>query len=729
MNKSTSFLCLKCRRNGHIAASRSLKTWPRDEMRWFFSGRRMERLTTSSQTSTEEESLCTRCQDLGLLDIFQHDMPWEKASDMNELARYGTVPCLPLGRVDTVEFLETCPLCRCLYAMTPGPSSSTQRIFIIPDWTMNRLTGEDPNVTDADDWSQFAKCLLVCLESGLDQHRFSTRVHRGDALTILQEDDPSHSLGGRIVVPDQIDIGIIREWMTSCSTLHSAKCAQRWGPDLREIKLVDVTTRQIVATPDDCVEYVALSYVWGGVNQQSYKLHSKLQRLPQTIEDTIELVRQLGIRYLWADSLCIDQSDPADKEQQIKKMSSIYQGACLTIVALSGSSAHSGLARLRNIRRIQPQLFCIVNGKRLVGLMPTLSQQIWCSPWGQRAWTLQEALLSSRCLYISDHQLYFECNGMQCCESLNDSRSWAHHIRLPQSPNYGAWLTSKTGGGCLRTSMELPSRRLERYGSKLTLYSYRSMTDPSDGLNAFSGILTFLEKLYPKGFHCGLPIEDFQWGLLWVAKGRSLRREGFPSWSWAGWQGGLWPGYPADHTNPHRYPVPLRIWKSQNGQLVELFSSINMEILNDPVFLASPTNEGSSGAFDLTKYPQRESGWYLFVEAILFRFIPDYSRPVRPFSIENGLYAFFKIRLRGIRCMIMIMSTDEELGIVGRMEKQRFVLLARDVINGSVYHYLLQLSSQGELEVRRTVITPIVPENRLDVLSELEPVKSRVVIS
>jgi len=86
-------------------------------------------------------------------------------------------------------------------------------------------------------------------------------------------------------------------------------------------------------------------------------------------------------------------------------------------------------------------------------------------------------------------------------------------MSLEASQTQGGWLASKVGDGCLRTPIDLSSHRLERCGSKLTLYSYRSMTNPTDGLRAFSGILQFLKSMYPKDFYCGLPIEDFQWGL------------------------------------------------------------------------------------------------------------------------------------------------------------------------------------------------------------------------
>jgi hypothetical protein len=62
-------------------------------------------------------------------------------------------------------------------------------------------------------------------------------------------------------------------------------------------------------------------------------------------------------------------------------MSIIYRGAYATIIALSGESADAGLPRLGPNVRICPQLTCSIDGKRLVGLMPTLSQLIWVAPW------------------------------------------------------------------------------------------------------------------------------------------------------------------------------------------------------------------------------------------------------------------------------------------------------------------------------------------------------------
>ena len=454
-------------------------------------------------------------------------------------------------------------------------------------------------------------------------------------------------------------------------------------------------------------------------------------------------VDTLGKRYLWVDLVCIDQFDLQDKRNQIGKMWSIYRGAHVTLVALSAESANVGLPRLGSNKRFHPQISCRVGGKRLVGLMPTLSQQIWESPWGTRAWTLQEAMLSNRCLYLSDHQLYYECNAMQCCESLDQARSWAHTLGPDSNPTqegYVSWLMSQNGPGCLKNPLDQRTHRLGHFGAKVTLYSYRRMTNDTDALNAFLGVLQRLETMYDTGFFWGLPVADFQWGLLWYSQSPPTRREGFPSWSWAGWKGGVWQGEPFDVTQPHQYPVPLHIWKVVKDSLIELFKSPKDAIspttdgehsfLNDPVTtLALSVPQPPS--FDISQYPHAETSGYLFISAIVFHFRPDWSQPAYR-KRQHGEFELFIVSLRGTRCGIRIISTDREItdrDITDAQTEQQFMLLARDRSGGLVFHYLLLVHAEETLTVRGTALQLLIPEDRLEVLEDLRPRRQCMVLA
>ena len=178
--------------------------------------------------------------------------------------------------------------------------------------------------------------------------------------------------------------------------------------------------------PSDSCDYIAVSYIWGSVVQPSYKLGDILLTIPATLEDAMVMTHHLGKRYLWADSLCIDQGDGAEKNTQILLMSAIYTGAWATIFNVAGQSARSGLPHIGTLQGIIPQLSWEIGGKLLLSLMSPPSEQISKLLWNTRAWTFQEGLLSPRRLFFMNHQVYFECNLAQSCESINDSRSPFH---------------------------------------------------------------------------------------------------------------------------------------------------------------------------------------------------------------------------------------------------------------------------------------------------------------
>jgi hypothetical protein len=164
-----------------------------------------------------------------------------------------------------------------------------------------------------------------------------------------------------------------------------------------------------VVNGDSSYRYLALSYVWGKIKSfqtSKYRLAeleidgslSRLDRLiPRTVNDSMALVSALHERFLWVDTLCIVQDDNADKQLQISQMDHIYGQAVLTIVALSGEDANSGLPGVTKGSREILQIPEMVRGKRLVAKLPELSSAIETSEWRTRGWTLQEAILSKRC--------------------------------------------------------------------------------------------------------------------------------------------------------------------------------------------------------------------------------------------------------------------------------------------------------------------------------------------
>jgi hypothetical protein len=214
--------------------------------------------------------------------------------------------------------------------------------------------------------------------------------------------------------------------------------------------------------------------------------------------------------------------------------------------------------------------------------------------------------MSKRWLYFTQHQVYFECNMARCCESLDDSKSALHDVDEAEGVTDVEKSEATTGMENLLRAFQRQrfmwqpgalsfdtTFRIRDYGSLLTEYSQRKMTHKSDVINAFGAVIQQMtHTIFRRGFFWGIPIEILQYALLWEHFGKTERREGFPSWSWAGWIGYIWPAYSNRMAVGIPAEVALRAFKTlEDGHLepiYEIDSSISSMLLckskeKDPV--------------------------------------------------------------------------------------------------------------------------------------------------
>ena len=153
-----------------------------------------------------------------------------------------------------------------------------------------------------------------------------------------------------------------------CVNEHADNCAidlsSEQFEDLRKesyFGVIDLETMRLTSLPKG-ESYAALSYTWGRIKPGETRFRTTLQnvddlkeewgiykveeQLPLTIRDAMKLVRELGIRYLWVDSLCILQGDADLWALNASRMDSVYGYASLTICAADGEDAHCGLKAL-----------------------------------------------------------------------------------------------------------------------------------------------------------------------------------------------------------------------------------------------------------------------------------------------------------------------------------------------------------------------------------------------
>lgn len=116
-----SLLCLKCRQAGHIVDKSPSTQWFW-EFGWVLSPAR-KKMDFGDATSTSQQELCKRCRDLSLLRLLREEIPWKSTYDLNQAVLHGHKSMRSLGKTGSIKFWKDCPLCRCLFVMTPHPSS------------------------------------------------------------------------------------------------------------------------------------------------------------------------------------------------------------------------------------------------------------------------------------------------------------------------------------------------------------------------------------------------------------------------------------------------------------------------------------------------------------------------------------------------------------------------------------------------------------------------------
>jgi hypothetical protein len=314
-----------------------------------------------------------------------------------------------------------------------------------------------------------------------------------------------------------------------------------------DILLLDVKRMRLVESSSSA-RYLALSYVWGEVLQykttvqylDTLKFDNSLvefkHRIPQVIQDAILLVDSLGERYLWVDALCIIHDDEYQKHHQISQMASIYDQAVMTIVALAGENATVGLPGLRPGSRPKRGVE-LVPGVSFCPRTRKLSDIISNSKYNTRAWTYQERLLSRRCLYFTEEQVYFQCDSCVCCEDRNE----------PSPVTFHQVSSLKASAQTMFAAQNIfLFRAFEHYGRLVVDYSRKSLSFQSDIISAFMGITQHLEVQCGWKFVAGLPIHLIDLSLLWAPSAASPQlhtehkpRAEFPTWSWSGWIGAV----------------------------------------------------------------------------------------------------------------------------------------------------------------------------------------------
>ena len=158
------------------------------------------------------------------------------------------------------------------------------------------------------------------------------------------------------------------------------------------------------------VEYEALSYVWGRYYPGCYvNIDNTRLEIFGSLDDALRHLRlKNDIRYIWADSICINQSDIEEKTQQVMLMIDIYRKAQSVNIWLGLSNEHStiGMETLSFLAS-DADFNAAPPWKQYPPLLLSAGlRDIMLRPYFQRIWVVQEVTVATHLRVIVGRQSF-----------------------------------------------------------------------------------------------------------------------------------------------------------------------------------------------------------------------------------------------------------------------------------------------------------------------------------
>ncbi|KAK2728140.1 heterokaryon incompatibility protein [Colletotrichum kahawae] len=359
------------------------------------------------------------------------------------------------------------------------------------------------------------------------------------------------------------NIRLLTDWLDECrrnhdDCKHGSYSGIEYGDEAASkqlpFRVIDVGTNdgsqkpRLVTTANKMTgRYLTLSHCWGKVLPTKTTLktimswHKELpeKELSKTFQDAIWLMRKLGERFLWIDSLCIVQDDPTDLAAQIGLMGSIFDQSYCTIVAIDskgpeglladrglflsgGATSGSVTVRLRHKQlttdfrhlgdsyneKVIKSLRTLVETSATDGdeeeyaaillssanMIGPIHLNYQTKMWYSRGWVFQEKELSRRCIFFAEEPVAWRCKYWE------SEQTGVPECRQRSAEILGALKPFKVG----EVNFDINYNVFRGWQKAAEEYSQKKLTFASDKANAIKGFEERLRTRYGATFGFGL---------------------------------------------------------------------------------------------------------------------------------------------------------------------------------------------------------------------------------
>ncbi|KAF2796959.1 HET-domain-containing protein [Melanomma pulvis-pyrius CBS 109.77] len=351
----------------------------------------------------------------------------------------------------------------------------------------------------------------------------------------------------------------MQAWLDICTSSHPACNRGDTLPPPLPTRVIAVGSKRsrscfLVSGADKRGNYATLSHCWGTpknrpltTTDKTLKLRQegiKDEELPKTFRDAVQVCRELGIEYLWIDSLCIiqEQDSQEDWAQEAPNMGDVYGNSILTIAASVAADSAEGCFKERLGIILWPCPALLFGQRCHVSRYPTKEESrgdpgdrnpIPLHPLNGRTWVLQEQVLSRRSLIFTSNRLIWRCASMSTSEK--------YPLGMPHAPNIS------TDNHRLLHCIVNDVIPVDPGNSDIDIYTCwyrmvmavtsRKLTYEDDKLPAIAGVAKKFAVTANDNYHAGLWRGNLLIGILWhsttLTASERKRAARAPSWSWA----------------------------------------------------------------------------------------------------------------------------------------------------------------------------------------------------